>query len=410
MKRLYYGWVMVFIGFCVLAVNALAMFGFGVFLKPLIAEFDWERGALSSAFSIALLIAGVLSLVSGRLSDRYGPRILVTAAGLSLGIGFLLMSQVSSLWQVYLVWGLSIGIAISCSVIPINTTIPRWFTEKRGIAIAITITGFNLGGIVAPVLIQQLIDAYDWQRSFLILGAIPFIITIPLAQLMKRGGQQIKLNSYIENKPVEENKSTVSAVWGLSLNEAIRTRWFWFFSFMQLSFGFCVQTITVHIVPYATDVEIPAIIAASILSISAGSSIAGNLAIGFFYARIGGRLALTACLALFTLTLVWLLFTTETWMFYVFAVVFGLARGGIIPLLTVVAAELFGLRHLGSVGGAFLFFSTVGGILGNPFAGLIFDVSGSYSLAFGIDVIISTLAVILGLILLRYKSRKSDTI
>jgi MFS family permease len=405
LKRLYYGWVMVIIGFCVLAVNALAIFGFGVFLKPLTAEFGWERGALSSAFSIALLIAGVLSLVSGRLSDRYGPRILVTAAGLSMGIGFLLMSQVSSLWQVYLVWGICVGTAISCSVIPINTTIPRLFIEKRGIAIAIIITGFNLGGIVTPVLIQWLIDAYDWQRSFLILGAIPFIITIPLAQLMKRGGQQIKLNSYIENKPVEENKSTVSAVWGLSVNEAIRTRWFWFFSFMQLSFGFCVQTITVHIVPYATDVEIPAIIAASILSISAGSSIVGNLAIGFFADRIGGRLTLTACLALFTLTFVWLLFTTETWMFYIFAVVFGLARGGIVPLLTVVAAELFGLRHLGSVGGAFLFLSTVGGILGNPIAGLIFDVSGSYSLAFGIDVIIGTLAIILGLILLRYKGR-----
>ena len=406
MKRLYYGWVIVLIGFCVMATNSLAIFGFGIFLKPLIAEFSWERGALSSAFSIGLLIAGLLSLVSGRLSDRYGPRILATAAGLSLGIGFLLMSQVSSLWQVYLVWGLSVGIAISCSVIPITTTIPRWFTEKRGIALAIPITGFSLGGVIAPILIQRLIDAYDWQQSFLILSAIPFVITIPLAQLLKRDPRQIGLNPYVESSLVEESQSTGSTIWGLSFNQAIKTKWFWFFGFMQFAFGFCAQTIIVHITPYATDVGLPAIVAASILSISAGSSIAGNLGIGFLSDRIGGRLALNGCLVLLTLTLVWLLFTTETWMFYIFAIVFGLARGGIIPLLTVVAAELFGLRHLGSVGGAFLLCSTVGGVLGTPTAGLIFDLRESYSLAFGIDVIIGTLAIILGLILLRYKSKE----
>jgi len=405
-KRLYYGWVIVVAGFCVLATNALAIFGFGVFLKPLTEEFNWERGALSSAFSISLLIAGVLSLVSGRLSDRYGPRILVTAAGLSLGIGFLLMSQVSSLWQVYLVWGLSVGIAISCSVIPISSTIPRWFTQKRGIAIAITVTGFSLGGVIAPVFIQWLISTYDWQLSFIILGAIPFIIIVPMAQLMRQEPRPTSVNPYVENKPSEESQYTDPSIRELSFNQTIKTKWFWVFGFMQLSFGFCAQTIIVHIIPYAADTGLPAITAASILSISAGSSIAGNLAIGFLSDRISGRLALNGCLIVLTLSLVWLLFTTEAWMFYIFAVVFGLARGGIIPLQTVVVAELFGLRHLGSFVGAFLLFATVGGVLGTPIAGLIFDVSGSYSLAFGLDVIISTLAVILSLILLRYKSKK----
>jgi MFS family permease len=406
LKRLHYGWVVVLIAFFVVATNSLAIFGFGVFLKPLIAEFGWERGALSTAFSISLLLAGILSLISGRLIDRYGPRILITVAGISLGTGFLLMSQVSALWQVYLVWGFSVAIAISCSVVPTNVTIARWFTQKRGIALAIPPAGFSLGGTITPLLIQLLIDTYDWQQSFLILGIIPFVITVPLAQFMKRSPDQAEPDLQINNQLVEEIQPTNLPVREFSFNQAIKTRWFWFFGFMQFAFGFCAQMIIVHLPSYATDVGIPAIIAAGILSVSAGVGIIGNLSIGFLSDRIGGRLALNGCLVMITLSMAWLLFTEESWMFYIFAVVFGVARGGIIPLLTVVAVELFGLRHLGSIGGAFLLCSTFGGVLGSPFAGFIFDSSGSYGLAFGIAIAIGALAVILGLFLLRYKSQK----
>ena len=172
---------------------------------------------------------------------------------------------------------------------------------------------------------------------------------------------------------------------------------------MQFAFGFCMQTIIVHIAPYSTDVGLPAITAASILSIFAVSRLVGNLAAGFFSDRIGGRLILSGCLVLFTLALAWLLFATETWMFYVFAVAFGLASGGIIPLLTIVPAELFGVRYLGAIFGTLFLFDTSGGMLGSPLAGLIFDINKSYRLAFGIDIIVGTLAIILSLILLRYK-------
>lgn len=98
MKKIHYGWIMVILAFFVLAVNALAVFGFGVFLKPLTEEFGWERGALSGAFSLGALFTGILSLATGRLTDRYGPRIFVTLAGILMGAGFILMSQINQLW------------------------------------------------------------------------------------------------------------------------------------------------------------------------------------------------------------------------------------------------------------------------------------------------------------------------
>ena len=112
MKKLHYSWVMVIIAFFVLAMNALAVFGFGVFLKPLTEQFGWDRGTLSGAFSAGTILTGILSLVTGRLTDRYGPRIFVSLAGVLLGTGFILLSLITSLWQVYLIWGLLIGVGI----------------------------------------------------------------------------------------------------------------------------------------------------------------------------------------------------------------------------------------------------------------------------------------------------------
>lgn len=405
-RHIYYGWVIVLIGFFALCMNALAIFGFGVFLKPLTEEFGWERGALSTAFSISLLIGGILSLFTGRLSDRYGPRILVTIAGLALGVGLILTSQVNSLWQLYLVWGFSVGIGISCSVIPIISSIPRWFTVRRGIALAIPAAGFSLGGVIGPIIIERLISAFDWQQAFIVIGILPLVIAVPLAQLMKREPEPASSEARAETEVVEEVRVVEPTTHGLPFIEMVRNRWFWLLGSMQFSFGFCTQMIIVHITPYGTDVGLSAITAASILSISSATGIFGNLLMGSLADRFNPRLTLSGCYITMTLSLVWLLFTREPWMFYIFAIVFGAARGGIAPVQTMVPAEMFGLKHLGSFIGAFLLFGTLGGVLGTPAAGFIFDASGSYSLAFWLAIIFGTLACVVSMILLRYKTEK----
>ncbi|MFC1943418.1 MFS transporter [Chloroflexota bacterium] len=408
LRNLYYGWVIVFVGALVLATNSIAIFGFGIFLKPLTAQFGWDRGAIAGAMSSGLLIAGVLSFVSGRLSDQYGPRILVTVAGLSLGTGFLVMSQIGSLWQMYLIWGLFMGIGISCSVIPIISTIPRWFTGKMGIALAIPGIGFGLGSIISPLSIQWLISTFGWRLSFIILGFIPFIITIPLAQFLKQDPRQIGLKPYGGSETIQESQSGDFAVWGFSLAEAIKTRRFWVFGLLHFSFGFCAQTVIVHIVPHIIDTGISAMIAASTLSIVAGSSVIGRLSTGLLSDWIGGRRILNGCLVLVTLAFVWILFATEAWMFYAFALVFGLAFGGVTLLLPVVSIELFGVRFLGAIFGAVLFFGTAGSAVGAPLSGFVFDITGSYILAFKINAAAGMLTIILSQILLRYKSKETD--
>ncbi len=403
LKHLHYGWVMVVTGVFSLMAYASVIYTFGIFLRPLTMEFNWERGALSGALSMFLLIGGLLGILGGRLSDKYGPRPLVTTTGLTAGIGFLLMSQVSSLWQVYIIWGILMGVAFSCCSVPVISTIPRWFQRKRGIAVGITVTGFGLGGMISPPLAQWLISSYGWQQAYIILGLITFIIIIPLAQFMKHSPQRIGLKPYGENGTIEDKQSPASVAEGLSFTQAIKTGHFWIFGSILFCFLFSEQVIVVHIAPHTVDIGISAIIAASILSIVAGTSVIGRVSMGFISDRIGLRRALVACVVVLTLALIWLLFAQEIWMFYVFAVVFGVADGSIVPLQNLIAAELFGLSSLGIILATLMFCGTTGGAVGALLAGSIFDVTGSYSLAFLICVIMGALAIILSLILLRAK-------
>ncbi len=403
LKNLHYGWVIVVIGASVLILQAPMIFAFGIFLKPLTMEFGWERGALSLAFSIYVLVSGGLGIFTGRLSDKYGPRIFITLDGLLIGTGFLLMSQINSLWQVYLVLGVLMGVGNGCGWVPILSTIPRWFTKKRGIAIGITVAGIGVGGVISPPLAQWLISSYGWQQAYIVFGLITLVIVIPLAQFMKHSPQRIGLKPYGEEGAMEGEQSMALAVVGFSFKEAIKTSRFWLFSLILFSVYFTSGIINVHIAPHAVDIGISAIVAATIVSIIAVASIVGRFATGFISDKVGARPVLAACFGILTIALVWVLFAQEIWMFYIFAVVFGFAFGGIIPLAMLVPAELFGLGSSGAIFGSLMFVGGLGGVIGGPLAGYIFDVTGSYGLALLVSVIIGALAIILSLILLKAK-------
>ncbi len=403
LKHLHYGWVMVVIATFINIAHAFMIYTFGIFLRPLTLEFDWDRGELSGAFSIFMLMSGVLSILSGKLCDRYGPRLLVTISGLLAGMGFLLMSQVNSLWQVYLIWGLLMGISSGCCYIPVLSTIPRWFRKRRGIAMGLTATGAGLGGMISPPLAQLLISSYGWQQASIVLCLIVAIIIIPLAQFMKHSPQRIGLRPYGEDINVEDPKTPASDTEGFSFKQTIKTGRFWFYGLLVSFYLFIVQVIITHIAPYAIDTGIPAMVAASVLSVLSATSLIGRNLTGFICDKAGGRLTQSACLTLITLALIWLLFARETWMLYLFAAVIGIAIGGMGPLLAIVTAELFGLSSLGVILGSVFLFRMIGGALGAPLAGSIFDVTGNYSLAFLICVIIGALAIILSLALLKAK-------
>jgi MFS family permease len=405
LRHLHYGWWIVVISIGVLITYGLTLYSFGVFLKPMTIELNWDRGAISGALSVTILVSGAAGVVCGRLSDKYGPRPIVTIGGLLTGISFLLTSQINALWHVYLTWGILMGIGSAFCFIPVMSIIPRWFIKRRGMAMGLVMAGSAVGGVIAPLLTQWLISAYDWRWAYIVLGIIILIIAVPLAQFMRHSPWKVGLKPYGGDETIEDKQSQSSVTEGVSLSQALRTSRFWLYGLIQIGFFFCMVAVMVHIVPHATDIGISAVIAAGILSFISGIGIIGRLGIGIVADRIGGRLSLTACLSLITIALIWLLFVREVWMFYVFAVLFGLANGGFMTLLPLVTAELFGLASLGVILGGVTFVGLIGEAIGAPLSGTIFDITGSYSLAFLICIGICTVAIIVSLVLLRHKGK-----
>ena len=404
--KFFYGYVVVIAAFIIMMVMGGTLYSFGVFFKPLLTEFGWTRAMTSGAFSLSMLMYGALAIVTGRLSDRFGPRIVATVCGFLLGLGYLLMSQIGAIWHFYLFYGVIIGIGLSGYYVPLVSTAARWFTQRRGMMTGIVVSGLGIGTVIMPPIASWLISTYGWRTSYIIMGIIALVFTILAAQFLRRDPGQMRLLPYGE-KGVEEDSLGLEAG-GFSFRQAIHTRQFWLLCAINICFGFFLQVIMVHIVPHATDLEISAASAASVLAIIGGTSTAGRITMGSISDRIGNKSAFIICCIMLSIALFWLLAAKELWMFCLFAGIFGFGYGGSLPVVSLIMAELFGLSSLGAILGSTDFILTIGAAVGPVLAGRIFDITGSYQPAFLVCAIISVTGVILASLLRPTGSRGGE--
>ncbi|MFC2071701.1 MFS transporter [Chloroflexota bacterium] len=391
--KFFYGYVVVGAGIIASIFMVGTFTSFGVFFKSLSLEFGWTRATTSTAVSVTTLVMGFAGIAVGRLTDKYGPRVVLIACGLFMGLGVLLMSQVSILWQIYLFYGILVGIGMSAADLTIPSTIVRWFVKRRGMMTGITKVGAGVGIMIVPLLASWLISSYDWRHAYTILGIITLVGVVSAALLFKRDPSQIceLPDGATEVQTTESNTSTRQ----FSLREAIATRQFWTFSLIWFSFMFCMQVVIVHIVPHVTDVGISATIAATVLSVIGGFSILGRLGLPSLSDILGTKTAYMLAFSFLATALVWVQFARETWMFYLFAALYGTAHGACFALLSPMIAGLFGLGALGTILGVVLFVGTLGSFISPILAGWIFDIMGNYQLAFWICFALSVVGLIL---------------
>lgn len=391
--RYFYGYNIVASGFGIQALGVGTFIAFGVFFKPLLADFGWSRATLSGAQSMVLLIAGFLGILAGRLNDRFGPRIVITVAGFFFGLGLILMSGLNSVWQLYLFYGVVVGIGLSSiDIIPLSTT-ARWFVRRRGMMTGLVKVGTGTGQFAIPLVASMLIAAYGWQTSYLVIGAAAMVLLISIGQLLRRDPARMGLLP--DGDRESQTESSKPAETGFSLHEALRTRQFWTICVVYLATMFCLLMIMVHIVPHATDIGISSTVAAGVLSAIGAISMAGRFIAGIAIDRIGNRLSMIICFILLILVLLWLQLARELWMFYLFAVVYGFAHGGLFTAISPIVAEYFGLRAHGALFGIVFFSSMVGGAIGPVLAGHIFDITGSYTIAFWTGIAVAAFALLL---------------
>ena len=396
--RFFYGYIVVGAAFLIVAIAYGSYNSFGVFFESLLIDFDWNRATISGALSLSWIMQGLFSIVMGRLTDRIGPRIVLTICGFLIGLGYLLMSQVGAVWQLYLFYGVIIGSGMGGSWVPIVSTIARWFVKRRNLMTGIALTGVGAGTLIVPPVISRLISAYNWHTSYLILGSIIMVAVVLVAQLLRRDPAQAKQRPYGESEG--EKQELGSEIHVFSLKEAVHTRQFWLASGMFFCFGFSVYTIMAHIVLDATGVAISSVSAANILATLGGLSIVGRIVLGSAADRFGNRQIFIIGFVLMAAALFWLVPNKEVWGLYLFAGVFGFAFGGCATSESPLVAGLFGLSSHGLILGVMsLLGFTLGAAIGPFVAGHIFDMTSSYELAFIVSGALSVVGLILTILL-----------
>ncbi len=260
----------------------------------------------------------------------------------------------------------------------------------------IVMSGGGIGALVTPPLANLLISLYDWRVSYIILGTIVLVIVVLAAQLLRRDPKRMGQVSYGENKGGEQVLKVRTE--GFSFKKAVYTRQFFLVFAILFCLGFCAYAIMVHIAPHATELGISTASAANILATISGLSIVGRVVLGGVGDRIGNRKAFSIGFILIAAALFWLVTAKETWMLYLFAVVFGFAWG-VGALASSLVAELFGLNAHGTNLGAINVGYTIGAAVGPFVAGYVFDVTYSYQVAFIFGIIIAIFGLILTILL-----------
>jgi MFS family permease len=392
-SKFFYGYIVVIAALSMRILMSGGRSSFGVFFKPMLNEFRWTRALISGSYSLSSIAQGLSGIVMGSLNDRLGPRVVMTLCGLLLGLGYLLMSQIHDTWQLYLFYSVIIGIGTGGAFTPLLSTVARWFVKRRSVMTAIAAAGGGIGGLIAPPVVNWLISIYGWRNTYVMIGVMVLLVVIFAAQFLKRDPTQKSQLPYGENKGQEHELNLNSK--GLSLKESVYTKQFWMTVPMLFCIGLCGTTITVHIVPYATDLGISSSAAANILAAKSGAIIIGGIMLGSVADKIGDRHAYIICFIMMSAALFLLLISRGIWMVYISAIIMGFATGGGNSLESPLIAELFGIKSHGLILGVCSSCFLIGSAVGPFMAGYIYDIRGNYQLAFLVCATISVVGLIL---------------
>jgi len=372
------------------------MHSYAVFLVAFIEEFRWSRAETSVAYSVSQLVAGASSPVVGTLVDRLGPRRLLLLGGSLLVLGLLGSAFISALWQIILLYGIVMTFGANClGLVVFVPLLSRHFVRRRGMAIAIVQSANGFGRAASAPLVQLLISTLGWRGTYLAQAAFMAAVVPLLAALFRRAG---RYPITAQPDPAPDNlaaASLPSPEW--SLAEAMRTAHFWLLFAVYLSTGLGSFLVSLHQLAFAVDMGFDKLYAAWVLGMGSFLAIAGTIFTGTLSDYIGRELSAILAYGISILGVVCALAITgpdQGWLLWLHACFFGLTWGARGPAITAKTADLFPGRQLGTILGVITIGSGIGSAAGSWAAGWIFDLSGSYRLAF----ILAILAYLCGCI------------
>lgn len=380
---------MVLVAFCIdFVAVGFFFYSYGVFFKAIAEDFGGSRLGVAIGLTVTNAVGAIAAPYVGRALDKYPLRNVMGIGALFMAFGFLGLSFVQNELQFYLVLGLFIGFgASSMGNLATSKLVTNWFDKRRGTALGIAAAGVSLSGVIMPYISAELIENFGWRQGFLVYSAFTFLVVVPLifrlvisrpedVGLRPDGAMPIKFDDGSILPPVEKSPPK------MRLLELFKEH---NFRMIVLTFSllFCSMSATLtHMIPRLTDFGYTLVEASLVMSLCAGFGVVGKLSFGWLSDRLSVRKVM-AIVIFMQFTGQYLMFSSLDYLtFAIGASMFGYGVGGVVPMHGAVVGKTFGRDRFGAVLGLMRPAMFPIQILGVPFAGWIFDVTGSYNVAF----------------------------
>lgn len=384
-----YRWYILAASFLILVIDGGVRFSFGVLIKPLVSEFSWERGAITLAYTLNMLVFACCQPLAGKLLDRFGPKRLFTASALVTSAGLLLTSQTMSLWDLYWSYGVVTAAGISgISIAVISSTLSRWFKRLRVFMSGVAISGTALGQFLVIPLIALLLEKFGWRWTWTSLGILLSLVVVPVSLFV------------MKSNPAENDQAAPRAAQKFSNDSSpgvyavLASKNFLLVGASYFICGFQDFLFVTQMIPFATDQGLSAQEASNLQGLAGLLSIPGLLIFAAVSEKLGRKIPLFLTFVPRLVCFALLIFFDGRFWIYASALLFGFTLMALAPLGAALVGELYGFKHIGTLTGVIFWVHHLGGALGAYMGGFTYDLTRSYLAAFSIALVLALVALL----------------
>ena len=403
-KKIFYGWYIVISCVLLMALCYAPLISCAsLFIKPVTDDLGFTRSGFTLAQTISTLLGIVLAPFVGKImSGKHMHKVLVTCV-IGVAVSYGLYSTASTLPGFYL-RAVFVGIfAAGSTMLPVSIVITNWFQKQRGFAMSIAMAGSGIGGAILSPLIGNWITNYGWRRTYMILGILMFVVLVPVTLIIVRQKPADKgLEPYGFGEAAAQKKAASGAEWNAKLADLRKMPLFWAFILGVLLISLTGSVIS-HIPSSIMDAGYSTETAASIASLYLAIAVPGKLLLGHIFDKFGAKAGILFGNTAFFLSVIALMFIQAPPVLYLMAVLFGFGTCIGTVSASVLTSKLFGTKNYAETYGFVTMFVNAGFAFGVPIIAAIYDLTGSYRVAW----IIVAIAAIVMTIALLYSAAES---
>jgi MFS family permease len=377
------GWWIVLAGVGLQVLGGLLfVHSYGAYFVLLQEEFGWSKTLLAGAFALRQIENGMLGPLQGFLLDRYGPRLLISVGMVLFGAGYFAFALIDSPLEFYLAF-LLLALGSNLGGFPsITVALVHWFERHRAKAVALSQSGFALGGVLVPLIVLAL-ESWGWRATAVGSGVCVIALGLPMARLVRHRPEPF--GETVDGIPPGAAHDPGGAIPGdrsrdMSAGEALRTRAFWMVSLGHASALLVVSSVMVHLVPHLTETLGYSLSrAGAVVALLTALQMAGQVAGGYLGDRFDKRVISAVCMIAHSAGLLLLAYASTAWMVGAFVVLHGWAWGTRGPLMVAIRADYFGAKAFGTIMGFSSLIVMLGMTTGPIVAAFVADRTGSYT-------------------------------